>query len=313
MAAALLAGTLMAGSCAGGDSADSAQTALSEPEQLAGFRVLENSCVSCHSPDAGATGGIAPTLAQIKVAYATRGTSAAAFSEALVAFLNSPSPENSRMPEALEQYGLMPKMSLSQEEVSAVAAYLYHTPLETSRWYARSYAAEQERMRASQPVLPHLERGQQLAMETKAVLGSNLLKALKQGGPEHAVDFCSTRALVLTDSMSEVLGAGIRRVSDRNRNPANAVNAEELSYIQLCRMVLEKGEKPLPRLQEQGQTVTGYYPITTDALCLQCHGNPDTEISPATWTALQTRYPGDRAYGFALGDLRGIWVVEMAR
>jgi mono/diheme cytochrome c family protein len=284
-----------------------------EAAMQAGFQVLETSCFSCHSPDAEAAAGIAPTLAAIKAAYGGKATSPGQFRDDLAAFLQSPSTETSRMPDAIAQYGLMPKMSLSDAEVAAVAAYLFYTPLEIKDWYARHFAAEQSRYRPQAEELPQLEQGLKLAMQTKAILGSNLLKAIQAGGPEHAVDFCSTRAIALTDSMGRELHAGIKRVSDRNRNPANAVNADELAYIQAARARMEQGEKPLPQLQQHGDSAVGYYPIVMDALCLQCHGSRETDISPSTWSVLQARYPDDRAYGFALGELRGIWVVEMAQ
>ena len=257
--------------------------------------------------------GIAPSLAAIKSAYGGKGKSPEQFRDDMAAFLQSPSPENSRMPDAVAQYGLMPKMSLSHEELDALAAYLFHTPLEKKGWYAQHFAAEQTRYRAPAAELPHLERGLKLAMQTKAILGSKLLKAIQAGGPEHAVDFCSTRAITLTDSMGHELNAGIKRVSDRNRNPANAVNAAELAYMQATRSRMEQGEKPTGQVQEHGDTVTGYYPIVMDALCLQCHGSRETDISPSTWNVIQARYPQDRAYGFAQGELRGIWVVDMVR
>ncbi len=44
-------------------------------------------------------------------------------------------------------------------------------------------------------------------------------------------------------------------------------------------------------------------------LCLQCHGTPNQDIAPETLAAIQKLYPGDKATGFKLGDLRGLWRV----
>ncbi len=309
-----LAGSLAFGMAGCNTGQQNASEAAVDPAQMAaGFQVLEASCFSCHNPDPSAQALVAPHLASLKTAYAEKGLDAAAMTERLGAFLDNPSPETSRMPWAVEQYGLMPRMSLSPEQVAAVAAYLFHTPLEKPNWYARSFAEEVERYRASPQQGPadYLEAGRQLAMETKSVLGRNLLQALQQGGPDHAVDFCSTRALTLTDSMAAQLGAGIRRVSDRNRNPANAAGPAELEYILDARAQIEAGQKPAPRVREHAGGATGYYPITTDAMCLACHGAPEQDISPSTLALIRERYPDDRATGFAEGDLRGIWVVDM--
>ncbi|WP_338769735.1 hypothetical protein WAF17_10435 [Bernardetia sp. ABR2-2B] len=56
-------------------------------------------------------------------------------------------------------------------------------------------------------------------MQTKGVLGKNLLGAINSKGTEHAVSFCSTKAIHLTDSMAVALNAYVKRVSNKNINP----------------------------------------------------------------------------------------------
>jgi hypothetical protein len=46
-------------------------------------------------------------------------------------------------------------------------------------------------------------------------------------------------------------------------------------------------------------------------MCLQCHGKPGTDISEATTAKLRQLYPNDKATGYGINELRGIWVVEM--
>lgn len=53
-----------------------------------------------------------------------------------------------------------------------------------------------------------------------------------------------------------------------------------------------------------------YAPILLAApVCLQCHGRPEKDIAPATMAAIKKLYPEDKATGFQLGDLRGLWRV----
>lgn len=163
------------------------------------------------------------------------------------------------------------------------------------------------------PIKSPLESGQEMAMKTKAVLGKYLVTAIQDKGTEGAIEFCSTRAIQITDSMSTVLNSRIKRVADRNRNPLNNTSAEELTYIQEINAVLARKESPKPQLKESADSYTGYYPILTDQLCLQCHGDTKTDIKPATLTTLKRLYPGDKATGFKLNELRGIWVVEMKK
>jgi hypothetical protein len=47
--------------------------------------------------------------------------------------------------------------------------------------------------------------------------------------------------------------------------------------------------------------------IVTQPLCVACHG---TALAPDVASALARLYPSDRATGFAVGDLRGAFVVR---
>ncbi len=158
-----------------------------------------------------------------------------------------------------------------------------------------------------------LEAGQEMAMKTKAVLGKYLVTAIQDKGTEGAIEFCSTRAIQITDSMSKVLGSRLKRVAVRNRNPLNLASANELSYIQEINASLARNEKPKPQLKETTEIYTAYYPILTEQLCLQCHGDIKADIKPATLSTINRLYPGDKATGYKLNELRGIWVVEMKK
>ena len=161
--------------------------------------------------------------------------------------------------------------------------------------------------------LSYEDRGRKYAMSTKSILGKNLLGAIKSNGTEHALEFCNTKAVVLTDSMANVLGATIRRVSDKNRNPENAASGTELEYINAAHLLLANGGKLTPQVQEINGEMVGYYPIMTNAMCLQCHGIANEQIQPATLDKIAALYPKDKATRYGENELRGIWVVEMAK
>lgn len=156
-------------------------------------------------------------------------------------------------------------------------------------------------------------QGLQAAMQTKGALGSELMKAIAAGGPENAVAFCNTRALPITREMSGKLGMAVSRVSDQPRNPANAANDEELEIIAALKDALANGQPPLPTMRAAKDTVTGYYPIVTNAMCLQCHGKEGVDIDAATLAVIDSRYPHDRATGYGENELRGVFVVKMSR
>ncbi|WPP49291.1 c-type heme family protein [Catalinimonas niigatensis] len=157
----------------------------------------------------------------------------------------------------------------------------------------------------------YLTLGQKYAAETQAVLGKNLMASIQREGTEQAVAFCNTRAYPLTDSMAQRLRVHLKRVTDQTRNPDNAASAEELQYIQAGKAALARGESAAPQLQEIKGRMVAYYPILTNSMCMQCHGDPASQIDPATLKKINSLYPNDQATGYTENQLRGIWVVEM--
>ena len=214
------------------------------------------------------------------------------------------------MQDAVKQFGLMPNMALSEEQYKAVATFLYNADLDQANWL------ETERSKYSfQPAdsTDYLKIGQNLALSTKATLGKNLLTAIKEKGTANALSFCNERAIPLTDSMALELKASIKRVSDQNRNPDNVANEMELAYIKAAKEEIESTGKAKPITWEVNNTVTGYYPIMTNEMCLQCHGIPKEQIMQETLDRISALYPGDKATGYDVDQLRGIWVVAFEK
>ena len=151
--------------------------------------------------------------------------------------------------------------------------------------------------------------GLKYAMTTKATLGMNLMGAIQKKGTEHALEFCNTKAIPLTDSMAVAQNAKIKRVSDKPRNPDNEANTEELSYIKTFNEQLALGKQPKGIVKRQDGKVHFYYPIPTNQMCLQCHGTPNKQIKPEVMTLIDNLYPEDLAKGYDENEVRGIWNV----
>jgi hypothetical protein len=111
--------------------------------------------------------------------------------------------------------------------------------------------------------------------------------------------------------MAVALNATIKRVSDKNRNPNNAANQQELEYIAHAKKELEEGRTPAGMPTEEGRKAIGYYPIITNKMCMQWHGKPKMDITNETLSMIQKLYPSDQATGYGEDELRGIWVIEM--
>lgn len=160
------------------------------------------------------------------------------------------------------------------------------------------------------PEKDYLSIGMTLAMTTKGQLGKNLMGTITKEGTDAALVFCNVNADLILDSMSTELNASIKRVTDKPRNINNQANEAELNYINEAKVILADGGTINPSMQEVGERMLGYYPITTNVMCMQCHGEAETQIKPSTLSEIKTLYPNDLAHSYSENELRGIWVVE---
>lgn len=160
-----------------------------------------------------------------------------------------------------------------------------------------------------------IQRGQAIAAETFALLSSNLQTAIQSGGISNALPFCSLAATPLTAGMAEKHGVTLKRVTHKARNPASKANKFELAVLESFEAVLaaQVTTNPPPAFATNlvaGQA-TFFAPIViANELCLQCHGEPGSDISVANLAVIQKHYPQDEATGFQVGQLRGAWRID---
>lgn len=146
--------------------------------------------------------------------------------------------------------------------------------------------------------------GKEYALETQKLLGKNLVGAIQKKGVLGALEFCNVQAIPLTDSIAKKHGAIIKRVSDRPRNNNNKANSVELAQIEHFKKLLEQEKEVEPVVISEGNKNKFYYPIITNAMCLQCHGTPNEEIAPETLNKLAGLYPNDMAIGYGPNEVR---------
>lgn len=273
--------------------------------------MVQGSCFSCHSPERESVMRIAPGLADVRQAYMTDSITEEEFVNNIINFVDRPGNDNSRMPEAVRQYGMMPMISYKEEDLRKMAAYIYHNDMSTDEWYDQWKNHKDDAAEVATEDMSYEDLGQSIANGTKTQLGKNLMAAIKQHGAPGAVTFCNTRAIALTDSMSQVYHANVKRVSDQPRNPDNRANDAERAYINQLKEQIAKGEKLSPQVTEINGKMVGYYAIATNKMCLQCHGDKDKDILPETWANIHKAYPDDKATGYGENQIRGIWVVTM--
>lgn len=144
-----------------------------------------------------------------------------------------------------------------------------------------------------------------IAEQTKKNLVGNLTKQISENGAKKALEFCNINAIPLTQKLEAENGVMIKRVSDKNRNPENAANVTELKIIEQFKIQLAKKEE----LKAKMENGVFYAPITTNAMCLQCHGS-EKDIKPEVLAKIKSFYPNDKAFGYKENELRGLMVIN---
>jgi hypothetical protein len=156
-----------------------------------------------------------------------------------------------------------------------------------------------------------LERGRTLAGELKKSLFSELGAAMGRGAPS-AIEVCQTRAPAIAAELSRD-GARVGRATRRARNPANRVQGWTVDAIAHFEDVHARkqplGKATFSRVLSD-RRIAYAEPLVIQDLCLACHG---ANVADDVRATLATRYPGDEATGYAVGDLRGVVWVELPR
>lgn len=157
-----------------------------------------------------------------------------------------------------------------------------------------------------------LREGKAIVETATGLLGAKLRAAIAEGGATSAIPYCSTLAVPLTQAVGASNAVTLKRVSHRPRNPAHRASPEEAELIRGYTEDLAAGRLPQPQLlSRSGQSLHYYSPIVLNQeLCLQCHGQLETEVTLETAVVLRSLYPHDEATGFRTGQMRGLWRVD---
>ena len=136
-------------------------------------------------------------------------------------------------------------------------------------------------------------------------LKPQLKQALQTGGPAEAISVCAEAAPAIAESLSLESGWIIRRASDKNRSPTAQPDKWEKAQIEAFKAAVLAGQTQ--DLELSGKTQQGFRYAKaqlTEGLCLTCHGK---QLADDTLEALKAFYPEDRAQGYELGEVRGIF------
>ncbi|TYB80371.1 DUF3365 domain-containing protein [Bizionia gelidisalsuginis] len=307
-----------------------------EAENHPGKKLMETNCYVCHSPSASQKDRVGPPMIAIKRHYLSPETTKEDFTKALQAWIKNPNEKEAKMFGAVKRFGVMPKQVFPEETIKQIAEYMYDFDIDVPEWFQEHFKGEKKgnksrneggrnregkRMQANDQkpskhklkenfdTLPYGERGLKYALATKAVLGKNLMGTIQRKGTIEALAFCNEQAYPLTDSMSVVYNASIKRVSDKPRNEKNRTRGKELEYINAFKNDIKNHKEPVPIVAELENSIQVFYPITTNVMCLQCHGKPTDDIKTPILKKIRELYPNDKAIGYGVNEVRGLWNV----
>ncbi|MCL9808892.1 c-type heme family protein [Flavobacterium luminosum] len=293
-----------------------AETTNEVKNEHEGKKLMETHCYLCHSPNAGENEGrIAPPMVAIKARYIDKeGFNKEEFIAAMTSFVKNPTEDKALMYGAVKKHGLMPKQVFPEGSVEKIADFMYEYQIEAPEWFAEHWKGHGNKnwkqsgkpYEVTEKEKTYADIGLEYALGTKKVLGKNLMESIQKKETLEALAFCNHQAIPLTDSMSTKYNATIKRVSDKNRNPKNKANSEELEYIAQFKKELAEKKEIKPVVIEKENQVQFYYPIETNTMCLQCHG---TQIKPEVQKQIKKLYPKDLAVGYKENEVRGIWSI----
>ena len=150
------------------------------------------------------------------------------------------------------------------------------------------------------------------AGELGETLKGRLVAAMTEGGPVAAIDVCAQEAPAIATDISARRGLEVGRTALRVRNGSNAPDDWETAQLEAFAAALADGASPTGLTASEVVELDGrphlrwMSPIPMGDVCATCHG---AVISPEVQAAVEARYPGDQATGFAPGELRGAFTV----
>lgn len=315
--------------------ATSSKEDFSKQKEHPGKKLMETNCYLCHDPSTDHDSRIAPPMIAVKKHYLTNNITKEEFIASFQNWIKNPTQENSKMYGAVKKFGVMPNTPYPEKTIYQIADYIFDNKIEQPEWFEAHYNEERgkglgqrnglqkrERKGQNQSSLQlefdktnktYSEIGLHYALSTKKQLGKNLMGTIQKKGTIEALIFCNERAYPLTDSMATVHNAVIKRVSDKPRNQQNSANEIELKHIEKFKTLLQEGKEIEPIVVENDENVNFYYPITTNSMCLQCHGKVNEQINSKTYTKIKALYPDDKAIAYDVNNVRGIWSIKFKK
>ncbi len=156
--------------------------------------------------------------------------------------------------------------------------------------------------------------GKSVMMQFGKALKSELVAAMKEGGPQKAIPVCHLKAPKIAEIVSRNSGWKVARSSHKLRHRSNTPDGFTRAALNEFLARQARGEDPRGMVktaivEEGGHKVFRMVKaIPTAKVCLNCHGGD--EVKPETEKLLKKLYPEDEARGFRVGEMRGVFTLS---
>lgn len=141
-------------------------------------------------------------------------------------------------------------------------------------------------------------------------LKQELMKAIKEGGPENAISICNEKAPLIASELSRHHNVSLRRTALGFRNPDNAPDAWEKETLHSFMKQKEEGiavEDMIAHREENGMS-RYMKAIPMQPICAMCHGE---KIDKNLHAKIKSLYPNDTAINYKLDDIRGAFTIKI--
>ena len=155
-----------------------------------------------------------------------------------------------------------------------------------------------------------LSRADLIVASLQDALLRELTEKTRAGGPAFAIKSCHIDVIGIIQRIGRQEGVAAGRTSDRLRSRANAPLPWAAALV-----TANAGRRAadVPGfVVDLGNKVGVLRPIAERPMCAACHGAAN-KLEPPVRAALRDRYPQDQAVGFADGEIRGWFWVEMPK
>jgi len=189
------------------------------------------------------------------------------------------------------------------------------TPIDSNAVKKEMASREIKRVSSGELMEKAMDLGNILVASAQNELQMELTSKINEEGVTAAISYCKTNALPILSKSSDSLSISVMRVSNKFRNPNDEPDSLESLILEAYQYVLNNGGDLKPSVIEENKYVLLYTKpiIITNGMCLNCHGKVGADITENVLSEINKQYPNDKATGYAIGELRGMWAIRIPK